>query len=152
MLWEFLHNLNIFPTVKGCIQYRPSLHLVMTEMAREIWNKGKNAFRMWMCLGCFWSSFLLPVGSYLCWLLSPLSLYCRSILISSIWKDSAPQRIRTSLSFSPLSFSSIFYFSILILFAAVLNSLRWTLTRGTISNCSLGIQYGTTWRYDTKNS
>lgn len=85
-------------TVNGCIQCRPRLHLLTAELAREVWYKGKNAFRMWMCLGCLWNFFLLSARDYLCWLLSPLSLYCRRILISSIWKDLGSWSIMISLS------------------------------------------------------
>lgn len=106
------------------------------EMTREIWNKGRNTLRIQMCFGFFWSSFLLLARSYLWWLLFPLSLHCRRITISSTWKDSAPENQDVTLF--PLSSSSICYFSIPILFAAVLNSLGWTLAGGTISNCPLG--------------
>lgn len=153
--WKWEHPGNSYRTLyhsQWCIQCRPRLHLLTAELAREVWYKGKNAFRMWMCLGCLWNFFLLSARGYLCWLLSPLSLYCRRILISSIWKDLGSCNIMISLSLHYL-LALFFYFSILVLFAAALNSLRWTpLTEDTISNCSLGIQCGTSWRYFTKNS
>lgn len=152
--WEWEHPGNSYragTTDNGCIQCRSRLHLLTAQLARDVWNEGKNAFRMWMCLGCFWNFFLLPARCYLCWLLSLLSFYCRRILISSIWKDLGSWSIMISLSLHYLP-ALFFYFSILVLFATALNSVRWTLTRGTISNCSLGIQCGTSWRYFTKNS